>query len=110
MSLHAIIYSLKSMLEPHFEELKELNFTFANPVFWIFMILLFVLVTRFWNGKKGFSFTLMISAMLLLTTKMEAMTEAWLLSRGEGFDPLPVRTIAFFVMMMVFFYYTLIRE
>ena len=110
MSLYGIIYTTKMMFKSHWNELRSFNFTFSNPLFWIFVIILFMIVTRFWQTKKAFSFCLLVSAVFLLTTKLEVVFKNWLISSGEAFDPLAIRMVAFFVLLMLFFYYTLIRD
>ncbi len=110
MSLQGLLYTLKTMLGPHFEELKAFSFNATNPLFWMSGIVLFLVMTRFWHTKKAFSFSLLVAVLLLLTTMLEGVVETWIVSAGETFDPLPVRAIAFFIILMIFFYYSLIRD
>ena len=110
MSLQGILYTLKPMVGPDLEELRAFHFSATNPVFWMAGILLFLVMGRFWHTKKAFSFSLIVCVLLLLTTMLEGFTETWLTSAGETFDPLPIRVIAFFIILMIFFYYSLIRD
>ena len=110
MNLQGILYTLKTLLGPHLEELEQFNFSFTNPVFWMFGIVLFLVMTRFWHTKKSFSFSLVVCVLLLLTTMLEGVTETWIVSAGETFDALAIRIISFFIILMVFFYYFLIRD
>ena len=110
MSLQGILYALKPKFGPHLEELKAFHFSVTNPVFWMFGIVLFLIMGRFWHTKKALSFSLIVCVVLLLTTMLEGITETWLISAGEIFDPLPIRVISFFVILMIFFYYSLIRD
>jgi cation transport ATPase len=42
-----------------------------NPVFWLFMALLFLILLKIWVAKKAFIFTVLIAIILLLTTLAE---------------------------------------
>ena len=110
MSLHSLIYSAKAIFKPYFNELKDFHFTFSNPLFWLSAILLFLVLTRFWQSKKAFSFSIITVAVLLLTTRMEAAAETWFIAQGDIFDALAIRMVAFFIILMLFFYYSLIRN
>jgi hypothetical protein len=62
---------LKTVFMTNLGTLKDFHFTFYNPVFWLFMLVLFLSLLRIWPAKKSFSFTSIISIILLLTTEAE---------------------------------------
>ncbi|MBN2120170.1 MAG: hypothetical protein JW734_03825 [Candidatus Omnitrophica bacterium] len=110
MSIVVIRNTLRKLFSQHLESLKDFQFSFRNHLFWIFVLVLFVILTRFWKAKKAFSFCFVTVALLLLTTKAEELLGAWLTNSGETFDPLLIRAVSAFLIFIIFFYYSIIRE
>jgi len=102
--------ALKEVLITYLVSLENFNFSFLNPLFWIFIFLLFLILLRFWQAKKSFSFCLIIAIILLATTKLEGLLADKLTTSREAFDPLLIRVLSGFIIMIIGFYYTVMKE
>ena len=102
--------ALKEALIPYLDNLRNFNFSFLNPLFWIFIFLLFLILLKFWQAKKAFSFCLIITIILLATTKLEGLLADKLTTSRETFDPLLIRILSAFIIMIIGFYYAVMKE
>ncbi|HEC68955.1 MAG TPA: hypothetical protein ENI31_01515 [Candidatus Omnitrophica bacterium] len=103
-----ILYRIKNFSYPYWQELRNFNFSIFNPLFWLGLFILFLILLRFWRIRKSFSFCLTLALILLGTTKLENI----LLSLGvdrQGFGLPLLRTGAFFIIGIIFVYYLLVR-
>ena len=94
----------------HLDSLKNFQFTPLNPVFWLFLLLLFLILLRFWLVKKSFSFCLIVAIVLLATTKLEDFLVNKLAKSVEIFDPKIIRLFPIVVISFVFLYYAFIKR
>ena len=101
---------LTEYFKANFASLKNFQFSPFNPVFWLFFIIVFLLLLKFWAAKKSFSFCLAIAIVLLVTTKVEKLIGAAVISHGETFDPLVFRIAAIFFVAVVWLYYGFIKS
>ena len=69
-----------------------------------------MILSRFWQGKKAFSFAIVIGAILLATTKVEAILADYIVKAGGSFDPIGIRVGSCFVISVIFLYYAIIRD
>lgn len=90
--------------------LRNFQFSPFNLVFWVFLIVVFLLLLKFWVAKKSFSFCLAIAIVLLGTTKLERLVSTAIVSHGETFDPLVFRIAAIFFIAVVWLYYGFIKS
>ena len=100
--------TLKTILLPQLEALKNFNFSFRNPLFWVFLFLLFLVLTRFWDVRKSFSFCLIVGILLLLSTEL-----GWYIGVLFGNAPFAlflVKLFSLFVIAIIFLYYALIKD
>ncbi len=110
MDINTYFDALKMGLKPYFESLKSFQFSYFNPLFWVFLFLLFLILLRVWEIKKSFSYCVILSLVLLATTELESyLIDIWSKS-GEIFDPSPIRILAFFIIVIISIYYTTIKE
>ena len=103
-------YTLKAYFLSCLDSLKDFQFLASNALFWIFFVVLFFILIRFWEPKKAFSFCLVIALVLIAATQLETVIGNKFTGAGEEFDPLLIRVLSFFTVLIVVFYYTLIRE
>ena len=101
---------LKDTLSPHINSLKDFHFSFLNPVFWLLIIVLFLILLRFWQTKKAFSFSLLTAAILLASTQIEIYLQGKLTPITGQVDPFLIRLLTVFLIFVVLFYYALIKE
>ena len=102
--------ALKKAMIPYLDSLKDFNFSYLNPLFWVGVFVLFLLLLRFWHAKKSFSFCLLIAAILLTTTKLEIFMADKLTTSTETFDPLLIRVLSGFIIMIIGFYYAVMKD
>ena len=102
--------TFKKNISPCLDSLRNLNFSYLNPLFWIFLLLLFLILLKFWKAKKSFSFCLILAIILLATTKLENVT-ANIVAKFQGeFDPIIIRALSGIIIVFVSLYYFLIKE
>jgi len=102
--------TFKKNISPYLDSLRNLNFSYLNPLFWIFLLLLFLILLKFWKAKKSFSFCLILAIILLATTKLENVT-ANIVAKFQGeFDPIIIRALSGIIIVFVSLYYFLIKE
>lgn len=102
--------AIKEFLTPYLESLKVLNFTYDNPLFWTGLIVLFFILSRLWTKGGAFSFSFLIGAILLGTTKLESIIAGMLVENGSAFDPLLIRIFVGFTIAIIFVYYAFMKE
>ena len=108
MDIH--VYTLKMAVLPYLNDLKNFEFYYLNPLFWMFFLLLFLILLRSWKAKKALSFSLSLAAILLINTKIEHFVSG-LRRTTEGFDAnIIVRMISGMVIVFICIYYFLVRE
>ncbi len=98
---------LVKALSPYLEELQKFQFSPLNPLFWICVLILLLILTRRWAFKKAFSYCLVVSILLLVTTALEK----YILNR-LGADEMPgfiVRIISIFLLSLISVYYFFVR-
>jgi hypothetical protein len=105
------VEAIKVFLTPYLESLKVLNFTYDNPLFWAGLVALFIILSMFWTKGSSFSFSFLIGAILLGTTKIESLIAGMLAAEnGAAFDPLLIRIFSGFVIAIIFVYYAFMKE
>ena len=101
--------TLRASFLYHLDSLKNFQFTPLNPVFWMFLLLLFLILLRFWLPRKSFSFCLIVAIVLLATTKLEDFLVNKLTKSIEIFDPRIIRLLPIMAISLVFLYYSFIK-
>ncbi|MBU0759253.1 MAG: hypothetical protein KKC66_04575 [Candidatus Omnitrophica bacterium] len=101
---------IKEILMPYLEALKDLKFTYDNPLFWAGLIILFIVLSRAWTRGSAFSFSFLIALILLGTTKLEALVADIMIKNGSTFDPLLIRIFSGFLIAIILVYYAFMKE
>jgi len=101
---------MRQGLQPHLESLKNFNFSYQNPLFWIFLFVIFLVLTKPWGAKKAFAFSLILGAVLLATTAFEQMFFRTMVNPGETFDPTIIRIVSGVVIAFTVLYFALIKQ
>jgi len=102
--------NLKKDFIANFNLLRDFHFTFDNLVFWLFIFLLFLVLLEIWNLRNTFSFTVIVTAILLFTTKAESYLTVLFARSGESFDPFLMRVIVSVFISFLAFLYLFIRK
>ena len=103
-------YISKDIIAGYLDNLKNFYFAYNNPLFWLLILTLFLILLRAWQFKKAFSFSLIVAAILLLTTQSEAFINKALSSFTAQIDPFLIRLVSLFLICVILFYYALIKE
>ena len=99
---------LKS-LKPHIEELNNFYFYFTNPLFDLIILLAFLFLSRSWGYKKSFSYCLLISSLLYLTTIVN--THLGGAFAESNFIPADIlRTIILLLIFVISIYYLFVKN
>lgn len=94
----------------YLNDLSNFNFSVSNPVFWILFCMLLLVLLGKWKIKKALSFSLVIAIILLMATKIEAITINSFKKMGESFDGIIIRIITIILVCMVVMYYTFMKS
>lgn len=97
--------ALKQNFLPYFKPLANYEFTFFNPLFWIFLLLLFLVLLLIWETKKSFQFCLLLAFILLCTTEIESRFVSVFSASGQLFDVSVLRLISLLVVLFMFLFY-----
>jgi len=95
-------------IKPEIIDMQNFRFYFTNPVFGIIILVTFLILNRSWGLKKSFSYCLVVSAILYLTTKIASYTNIPI----EGSQILYAdifKFISLFIITLISIYYFLIR-
>lgn len=101
--------ALKMSIAPYFKELKNYHFSLFNPLFWVFLLILFLILSGRWGRRKSTSFCFLVGAVLLVTTAI-ANRMANILSKSKIFDFDVLRMISLSVIALIAIYYLLIKD
>lgn len=89
----------------YLKPLENFEFYFFNPLFWIILFLLFLLLLRVWQAKKSFQFCLLLAFILLCTTEIESRSAALFSSSELLFDAAIIKLVSIFVIIMLLMFY-----
>ena len=92
--------------EAWWNKLMNFDFTASNPLFWVILFVVFLILSQPWPARKAASFCLVSGGILLLAT----WTEKLIRKNIGSFDPLLVRTLFLVFLGFVCFYYVMIKN
>lgn len=101
---------LRNGLQPHLESLKNLDFSYQNPLFWILIFVIFLVFAKIWGARKSFMFSVILSGILLATTAAEHKLMRMLVKPGEAFDPTIIRIFFGVLVAFTILYFAFIKE
>ncbi|UCC95831.1 MAG: hypothetical protein JSW40_03555 [Candidatus Omnitrophota bacterium] len=104
------LYTFKTMFLSHLDSLMNFQFYLLNPVFWAFLLILFLILAQLWDKKKSFSFCITIAIILLGATKLESYITGAMQRGGEVFDPTIFRIIVSFIVFITILYYASMKQ
>ena len=96
-------------MQPHLNNILNYQFTLSNPLFWVILFIFCLLLLRFWDLKKSFSFGFVLAIVLLATTKIESIAASKLTGAGEAYDPVVVRVLSVLAVCLIVLYYVFIK-
>ncbi len=102
------LVALKEFLIPYLDSLKGFHFSFLNPLFWIFLFILFLILRVLWYPEKSFYFCAILAVILLGASKIENCMTIGIF--GEDLTLILVRILALFLILMLFLYYAFVRD
>ena len=96
-------------IQPDIQEMQNFRFYFSNPVFGILILAVFLILSKFWGLKKSFSYCLVVSSILYLTTKATIHTSLPIQNSTISYADI-IKFIAILTIALISIYYFLIRE
>jgi hypothetical protein len=99
------VEALKQSFLFYLKPLGNFEFTFFNPLFWIFLLLLFTILLQRWEVKKAFYFCLLVVFILLCSTAIESRLITFFSTPGQSLDTSLLRMISAFLVICVFLLY-----
>lgn len=97
------------LIQPDIQEMQNFRFYFSNPVFGFLILTVFLILAKFWGLKKSFSYCLVVSSTLYLTTKVTAHVNLPIEGSSITYADI-IKFIAILIITLVSIYYFLIRE
>jgi len=105
IDLNVFLVAFKKDLLFYFETLKNFEFSYRNPLFWVSLLLLILILMRIWEARKSFSFCTLLAIILLATTRLENFIVVTFAKYGESIDTSIVRLVSIFIVAMIFLIY-----
>jgi len=103
------VNAFRSVLESGYRNLLDFQFQFFNPIFWVGVFLLFIILCKFWVPKRALSFAITTAIILLFLTELELRMGQVFVSAGESFEPTPVRLVALAAIGIEFLLFTFLK-
>ena len=97
------------LIQPDVQELQNFHFYFSNPIFGLLILTAFLILTRFWGIKKAFSYCLVVSSILYLTTKIIIHFSLPIEGSSVTYADI-IKFISIFIITLISIYYFLIRN
>lgn len=97
------------LIQPDIQEMQNFHFYFSNPVFGLFILIVFLILAKFWGLKKSFSYCLVVSSILYLTTKITAHANLPIEGSAISYADI-IKFIAIFMIALISVYYFLIKD
>lgn len=97
--------ALSQAYSVYLQKLGNFEFTVSNPLLWIFLVIIFLILAMLWTGKKAGSFCLVVTGLLLGTTWIEKVIQGNI----GAYDRTLVRILFFLVLGCVVIYYSMIK-
>ena len=109
MDMKIDIKEIKTILGPYLESLQHFQFSVFNPLFWVSMLALFLILWRLWDIKKSFSFSWVVAIILLATSYAEGFIAGLIIKHGGTFEPFLFRIIPVFLIGFMLIYYIFMK-
>jgi len=109
LQLKALAGPYLKTLAPYFDDIKNFQFTVANPLFWAFIFATFLIFLKLWTFRKALSFCVILVVLLLATTKIENIVLADFNKSDDLFYPFAIRLISALFISLAFIYYAFLK-
>jgi hypothetical protein len=96
-------------LEPYLNKMLRFQFEISDPVFWVFILLIFLVSVRMWGAKKALSFSLATAAILVINTFAEDYVSR-ALYRPDDLFRFIVRGVTILLVAIIGIYYTFLKS
>jgi len=96
-------------IEPDIQDIQNLRFYFSNPVFGLLIIVSFFMLYRIWGAKKSFSYCLLVSSILYLTTKITNQISLYIDGSGISYADI-IKFISIFIITLISIYYFFMKN
>ena len=96
-------------IEPYVDKILRFQFEISDPVFWVFILIIFLLSVRMWGKKKALSFSLETAAALVINTYAEDYVSQ-ILYRPDDLFRFIVRGFTILLIAVIGIYYTFLKS
>ena len=94
---------------PYLNKILSFKFEISDPVFWAFIIIIFIFSLKAWGRKKALSFSLVLAAALVINTHVEDFV-AQVLYRPDDLFRFIVRGGTILLVAIIGIYYTFLKS
>lgn len=102
--------AIKRFFTPYFQDLNSFEFSVLNPLFWVLMVLIFLLLLRIWEARKSLSFCVIVGAILLASTKLKDVIATQMYKHGATVDTALIKIVSVFIIGFVSIIYFFLKE
>ena len=95
--------------EPYLNKMLRFQFEISDPVFWVFICIIFLVSVRMWGVKKALSFSLITAAVLVVNTFAEDFVSQAFYRPDDLFRYL-VRGVAILLIAIIGIYYAFLKS
>ena len=95
-------------IKPDIYDLQNFRFYFNNPIFHLLILTAFLMLSKSWGLKKSFSYCLVVSSILYLTTRIVSNTSMPIEGSMIAYADI-IKFIAIFIITLISIYYFLIK-
>lgn len=96
-------------MQPHIRQLQTLHFSFGNPVFDFSILLAFLTITKFWGLKKSFSYCLIVSTILVISSRFDTQLQVGIEGATTTYADI-LHCVVIFIVAIITIYYCMIKE
>ena len=96
-------------IQPDIQELQDFRFYFSNPVFGLLIFGYFLILSQRWGIKKSFSYCLLISSILYLTTKIICYTDLPINGSGLAYSDI-IKFLSIIIIALISVYYFIMKD
>jgi hypothetical protein len=100
---------ISETLQPYLENILRFRFEVFDPVFWLFILIIFFFAVRMWGNKRALSFSLVVAASLVINTYAEDFV-ARVLYRPDDLFRFIIRGITVLFIFTIGIYYTFLKS
>ena len=100
---------ISETLQPYLANILRFRFEVFDPVFWLFILIIFYFSVKLWGNKRALSFSLVVAATLVVNTYAEDFISQFLYRPDDLFRFI-VRGITILFLVTISLYHAFLKS